>query len=78
MVQTDDGKEIICVRAQDNGKAIHSTLNNSLLGEYFRFRLGLSSGEFVTKEHLLKYGRSDVDFYKIDEETYLMDFSVKD
>ncbi|OFX27910.1 MAG: hypothetical protein A2X08_05875 [Bacteroidetes bacterium GWA2_32_17] len=75
-VVTDDNKQMICVRAQDEGKGLHSTLNNSLLGEYFRYRLGLKSGEFVTKEHLLKYGRTDITFYKIDAENYLMDFSV--
>lgn len=76
-VITDDDKQIICVRAQDGGKGLHSTLNNSLIGEYFRFRLGLSNGEFVTKEHLLRYGRTDVTFYKIDDENYFMDFSVR-
>lgn len=76
-VSTDDGKQMICVRAQDGGKGLHSTLNNSLLGEYFRYRLGLKNGEFVTKVHLLKYGRTDVDFYKIDEENYYLDFSVR-
>ena len=63
--------------AQDGGKGIHSTLNNSLLGKYFRNRLGLANGAFVTKSDLLKYGGTDVDFYKIDEETYYLDFSVK-
>ena len=76
MVLTDDGKELICVRAQDNGKAIHTTLNNSLMGTYFRYRLNLPSGAFITKDDLLRHGRTDVDFEKIDEETYLMDFSV--
>lgn len=76
MVLTDDNKELICVRAQENGKAIHTTLNNSLMGEYFRYRLGLPNGAFVTKDDLLRYGRCDVDFYKIDNETYYMNFSV--
>lgn len=76
-VITDDDKQIICVRAQDGGKGLHSTLNNSLIGEYFRFRLGLGNGAFVTKEDLLKYGRTDVDFYKIDDENYFLDFSVR-
>lgn len=76
-VVTDDKKQFICVRAQDSGKGIHTTLNNSLLGEYFRFRIGLSNGKFITKQDLLKYGRTDVTFYKIDEENYLMDFSVR-
>ena len=75
-VLTDDNKTLICSRAQDNSKAIHSPHNNSLLGEYFRNRLGLASGQFVEKKHLEQYGRTDVMFYKIDDETYFMDFSL--
>ncbi len=75
-VLTDDGKTIICTRAQQNGKAIHTPHNNSLIGEYFRNRLGLASGALVTENDLATYGRSDVSFYKIDDETYYMDFSV--
>lgn len=78
LVITDDGKEFICVRAQDGGKGLHTTFNNSLLGEYFRYRMGLANGEFVETSDLLEYGRKDVDFYKIDDETFLMDFSVTD
>jgi hypothetical protein len=44
------------------------------LGEYFRHRLGLPSGALVTKEDLIRYGRTDVEFYKIDDETYYMNF----
>ena len=72
---TDDGKTLICTRAQQNGKAIHTPHNNSLIGEYFRRRLGVANGEPVQKRHLEKYGRSEVTFYKIDDETYYMDFS---
>ncbi|MHA1787837.1 MAG: restriction endonuclease PLD domain-containing protein [Candidatus Helarchaeota archaeon] len=75
-VLTDDSKILICTRAQENGKAIHTPHNNSLIGEYFRNRLGLDSGAPVLKEDLLRYGRTDVTFYKIEEETYYMDFSV--
>ncbi len=75
-VLTDDGLQLLCVRAQENGKAIQTPLNNSTLGEYFRRRLGLSSGSFVTKEDLLNYGRTDLEFYKIDEETFFTDFKV--
>ena len=73
---TDDGKILICTRAQQNGKAIHTPHNNSLIGEYFRRRLGVPNGAPVLKEHLEKYGRTDVTFYKIDDETFYMDFSV--
>ncbi len=75
-VLTDDGKTIICTRAQQNGKAIHTPHNNSLIGEYFRNRLGLASGVLVTENNLAAYGRSDITFYKIDDETYYMDFAV--
>lgn len=74
-VLTDDGKTIICSRAQDEGKGIHTPHNNALLGEYFRNRLGLASGAPVTKADLDSYGRTDVTFYKVDDETYYMDFS---
>jgi len=75
-VLTDDDKVLICTRAQQNDKAIHTPHNNSLIGEYFRNRLGIASGKPVTKASLLLYGRTDVDFYKIDSETYFMDYSV--
>jgi len=75
-IHTDDGKILICTRAQENGKAIHTPQNNSLIGEYFRFRLGVANGNLVTMDDLTSYGRTDIDFYKIDEENYYMDFSV--
>ena len=74
-VQTDDGQFFNCSRSQQGGKAIHSTKNNEL-GEYFRHRLGVPLGRKVTKEDLEKYGRTDVGFYKLDEDDYYMDFSV--
>ncbi len=76
-IYTDDEKILICARAQDNGKAIHTPHNNSLIGEYFRFRLGVANGDLVTMKNLLDYGRTDIDFYKIDEENYFMDFAAK-
>jgi len=75
-VLTDDEKILTCSRAQSNGKAIHTPQNNSQMGEYFRNRLGVSNGAFITLDDLLRYGRTDVSFYKIDDETYFMDFSV--
>lgn len=74
-VLTDDGKTLICTRAQAGGKGIHTPHNNSLIGEYFRNRLGLTSGKPVILDHLNSYGRTDIDFHKIDEETYSLDFS---
>ena len=74
---TDDGKTLVCARAQENGKAIETPHNNSLIGEYFRGRLGLPNGALVSLEDLRRYGRTDMDFYKIDDETYYLDFSTK-
>ena len=75
-VLTDDEKILTCARAQDNGKAIHTPQNNSQMGEYFRNRLGVPNGSPILLEDLIKYGRTDVSVYKIDDETYCMDFSV--
>ena len=74
-VMTDDGKILTCVRAQANGKGLETTYDNAELGRYFRQRLGLPSGAFVTVSDLKKYGRFDVTFYKQDDENYIMDFS---
>ena len=73
-VLTDDGFSFIFVRAQANGKALETTRSNAELGQYLRKRLGLNSGEYVTRQHLTDYGRTNVTFTKIDDETYLMDF----
>jgi hypothetical protein len=75
-LHTDDEKNLFCTRAQDNGRAIRTPHNNSQIGEYFRFRLGVANGEAITMEDFKRYGRIDIDFYKIDEENYYMDFSV--
>jgi NgoFVII restriction endonuclease len=78
-VNTDDGKRLVCKRATKKyGDAILTPNDNSQLGEYFRNRLGLAYGAKVSKEDLEKYGRTDITFCKIDDETYEMDFSVGD
>lgn len=74
-VLTDDDKIIECVRAQDGGKAIHTPHDNSEIGRYIRSRIGVKSGQAVTAEDLARYGRSSIDFYKIDDENYVLDFS---
>lgn len=75
-VVTDDGHTLLLRVEQQNDKAITTPLSNAQLGEYFRNRLGLGNGEFVTKQDLSHYGRTDVTFYKIDDEQYFMDFHV--
>jgi len=74
-VLTDDNKVMICSRAQQNGKALRTPSNNSEIGIYFRQRLGVPLGDAVQLSDLENYGRTDVCFYKIDDETYFMDFS---
>jgi hypothetical protein len=76
-VVTDDDKTFICRRAEkdEQGQTIHTPQNNSYFGEYFRNRLGLANGAFVTRADLERYGRTDVVFYKVGDE-YYMDFQV--
>ncbi|MBN8193392.1 NgoFVII family restriction endonuclease [Bacillus sp. NTK074B] len=74
---TDDRQSFICVMAQENRKAIESSRNNSLIGKYFRERLGLYLGAKVELGDLEKYGRKYVRVHKLDNETFYMDFSKK-
>lgn len=73
-VLTDDDYSFIMVRAQDGGKALHTTQNNAILGAYLRARMGVPSGQYVTRQNLVTYGRTNITFTKIDDETYLLDF----
>ncbi len=77
-VLTDDGKGFILTRAQkdERGHALETPAKNAILGEYFRHRLGVSSDTFITRAMLNSYGRTDVEFTKLDSEYYYMDFSV--
>ena len=77
-IHADDGASFVVVRAQksDPGDAIETPEDNSLLGAYFRNRIGVQPGEFVTRAMLERYGRTNVEFCKIDDDEFLMDFSV--
>ncbi len=76
LIITDDHFTLQLRVEQQNDKAITTPSSNALLGEYFRRRLGLANGAYVHASDLQAYGRTDVAFYKIDEEQYYMDFSV--
>lgn len=76
VVLTDDDTVFICSREKFNGKGIYSAQMQSPFSEYFSYRLNLPSGCPVTKADLIRYGRTDIDFFKIDDENYFMDFSV--
>ena len=70
----DDGETLVCVIAQDRGKAVETPDNNSLMGAYFRRRLQLQSGAKVTLADLQAYGRTDVTFTKVDSDLFFMLF----
>ena len=74
-VLTDDGFPFVCVVAQDKGKALHTTNNNSEFGEYFRRRLGVPLGAPITLDDLDRFGNRYVKFTKINEEEYYMEFN---
>ena len=71
----DDGFEVECLRAQQNGKAIHSHKDNSIIGKYFRTRLGLKSGDLISYFDLDRYGRVSIEVSKKEDGIYFFDFS---
>ena len=73
---TDDNQSFNCVVAQQGRKAIHTTDDNSILGKYIRKRIGVAEGSFLKTEDLEKYGRTDFELTKLDNETFKLDFSV--
>ena len=76
LMECDDGEVLKCVRAQANGKAIETSGNNSILGTYFRKRLGVRPGYLVTIDHLFRYGRMSVDISHQNDYRYFLDFST--
>lgn len=77
LVNTDDGETFIMNRAQktDTGTAIQTPENNSIIGLYMRKRLGVAEGTEITKADILKYGRIEISFKKIDDRHYRLDYS---
>lgn len=75
-VVTDDGHTLILRVEQQNDKAITTPLSNAQLGEYLRNRLELANGAYVHRSDLERHGRTDITFYKLDDEQFYMDFSV--
>ena len=73
---TDDHRALLLRVEQMNDKAITTPASNAQLGEYLRNRMGLPNGAYIHKADFETYGRTDVTFYKIDDEQYYMDFSV--
>ena len=79
IIETDDGELFWGRTAQANRKSIQTPKvreqNNATLGRYFRKRLGVPLGNAVTKNDLIKYGRTDVTITKLDDDCFALDFS---
>lgn len=73
-VVCDESNSFIMTVAQANDKALETPNDNSILGRYFRQRLGLDEGVFVDTEDLEIFGSNGVRFERIDSETYRMVF----
>lgn len=57
-------------------KQLSSFRNKSIIGEYFRRRLGLNTTDLVRKDDLDHYGRDTVSISLLQNGIYYMDFSV--
>lgn len=60
--------------AQAGNKGIHTAESNALLGQFFREKLGVPSGTFITKQMLEQYGKTYVVFKKYENDIYVLDF----
>ena len=76
LVYTDDGYTFAMNRAQktEDGTAIQTPEDNSILGRYLRGRLGLTDGKEISVNDILSYGRMDISITKFDNRHYYLDF----
>ena len=72
---SDDGFPLIFVRTLGWGKGVAYSHDNSEIGKYICHQISVPSKTFVTRQHLIDYGRIEICFTRIDSETSLMDFS---
>jgi hypothetical protein len=73
-VVTDDGEAFICTVAQDGDKALETPSDNSILGKYFRKKLGLPPGAYIEKAHLANFGSNLVRIYRETDDLYRLSF----
>ena len=71
-----DSKHLILRAEQKNNNVITASRKNSLLKKYFGNRWGLPNGAFVRENNPLVYERTDVMFYTLDEEQFIVYFSA--
>lgn len=79
VITDDNGYDFSFSRSQSkikDGKpqALSTSESNRIFGLYLRHRLGLKSGQIITKNDLLNYGRTEITFKK-EHGSYYMDFS---
>ena len=74
---TDDENEIYASKGQGSaeGKGLSTPMDNTVFGKYFRSRLGVAWTQRLKRADFEKYGRTEVRFSKIDDDTFHMDFS---
>lgn len=75
LLTTDDNKSLFMVVAEDGDKALHSVPNNSLVGEYFRHRLGVPFGEPIRLDDLKRGGSRFVKIYRTEDESYYLAYT---
>lgn len=80
IITDDNGYDFSFSRSQSkikDGKpqALSTSESNRIFGLYLRHRLGLKSGQIITKNDLLNYGRTEITFKK-EHGSYYMDFSL--
>lgn len=73
-ILTSDGETFVATVAQQGNKAIETPEDNSIIGAYFRRKLGLLPGQFVRTEDLESFGSNAVRFSRVDDDLYLMTF----
>lgn len=80
----DDGTKMICsVEGTQNinettyPKQLTSAYDKSVIGVYFRRRMGIPSGQRIVMRDLDTYGRRDIEIISLGNNTYTIDFSVR-
>lgn len=74
-VISDDDTQWIVRRAGEYGKEL-KVIEGISFYEYFSHRLGITEERSLSYKDFYNYGRTNVDFYKLNENQYLLDFSL--
>lgn len=69
-----DGQAMSAVVAQDGDKAIETPESNAILGRFIRSQIGLESGEFITPDALRRAHATQYRLFRIDDDTYAIEF----